>query len=207
MKIITYSLGELQANCYFIIEGDDCAIIDPGDEAHFILEELQIKKLKLRALIATHGHFDHIMAVGEIQLSLDVPFYIHQKDQFLVQRVLETARYFLKNEPAILEPRKVIPIQKGDLIINSQLQFNIIHTPGHTPGSCSFFFQKNNIVFTGDTLFAQGGVGRTDFSYGKSSDLKQSLHALLKLPKNTVIYPGHGEQTSIKESRTYFSLK
>ena len=95
MKILKFPLGQLQANCYFLIEQDECLVIDPADDASFILEELLRRRLKLIGMLATHGHFDHVMAVGEIQKSFNVPLYISGKDQFLIDRVEETAEYFL----------------------------------------------------------------------------------------------------------------
>ena len=94
MTIKKYSLGELQANCYFLIEGKDCLIIDPADDASFILEEIQRQQLNLVGMLATHGHFDHIGAVGEIQLSFNVPLYIFKEDRFLIDRLNETAKHF-----------------------------------------------------------------------------------------------------------------
>ncbi|OGK52680.1 hypothetical protein A2970_01435 [Candidatus Roizmanbacteria bacterium RIFCSPLOWO2_01_FULL_44_13] len=188
MKVLKFSLGELQANCYFVIDGDNCLIIDPADEASFILEEIQRRKLKLTTLLTTHGHFDHIMAVGEIQLSFDAPFYIDKEDRFLVDRLGETAEYFLGYKPSTIKPKKIVYSTKG--------KFKIIKTPGHTPGSVCYYFKKEKVIFTGDTLF-KGSIGRFDFSYSNKKDLANSLIALSKLPETTAVYPGHGEATTI----------
>lgn len=107
MKISIFSLGQLQTNCYLLEQNGECIIIDPADDAGFLLEELSRRNLKLMALLATHGHFDHIMAVGEIQLSFAVPFYISEKDLFLVKRVKETARHFLGYEPFVVPPKQI----------------------------------------------------------------------------------------------------
>lgn len=192
MKILKFSLGELQANCYFVIDGGDCLIIDPADEASFILEELIRRKLELVGLLATHGHFDHIMAAGEIQLSFDSPFFIDKKDQFLIDRIGETAEYFLGYKPAIIKPKKIVYSTKG--------KFKIIKTPGHTPGSVCYYFEKEKIIFTGDTIFADS-IGRFDFSYSNKKDLAHSLIVLSKLPDKTIVYPGHGEATTIGEEK------
>jgi glyoxylase-like metal-dependent hydrolase (beta-lactamase superfamily II) len=204
MKIIKYSLGQLQANCYFLVEGDRCLIIDPADEASFILEELQRRKLKLVGMLATHGHFDHIGAAGEIQLSFNIPLYIFKEDRFLVNRVEETAKYFLDFKPVILPIKNIKNLNiENSLKIVRQLadwKLKIIKTPGHTPGGCTFYFPKEKIVFTGDTLF-RDGIGRYDFSYCNKKDLKNSLITLSKLSEETKVYPGHGEKTSIKEEQ------
>lgn len=191
MKIVKYSLGQLQANCYFLIEGQDCLVIDPADDAPFILEELQRQQLSLVGMLATHGHFDHIGAVGEIQLSFNVPLYIFKEDQFLVDRLNETAKYFLGFNPNFIKPKNIKYIKENFSITNYELR--IIKTPGHTPGSCCYYFKEKNALFTGDTLF-KDGVGRTDFSYCSKGDLEKSLKKLFKLPKETIVYPGHGEE-------------
>ena len=199
MKIIKYSLGQLKANCYFLIDDQNCLIIDPADDASFILEELQRHRLNLVGMLATHGHFDHIGAVGEIQLSFNVPLYILQEDQFLIDRLNETAKYFLGFDPHFIKPITVKYLT--DTKFNPALdgiEFRIIKTPGHTPGSCCLYFEKENALFSGDTLFKEG-IGRTDLSYSNKNDLKKSLKKIFKLPKETIIYPGHGEETLIQD--------
>jgi len=197
MKIVKYSLGQLQANCYFLINGQDCLIIDPGDEASFILEQLQRQKLRLVSLMATHGHFDHIGAVGEIQLSFNIHLYIFKEDQFLVDRLEKTAKHFLGYKPAIIKPITVKYLTEKKYQI-SKIKYQIFKTPGHTPGSCCVYLEKEKIIFTGDTLF-KDGIGRYDFSYSSKDDLNKSLKKIFKLPEETIIYPGHGDETVLKK--------
>ena len=197
MTIKKYSLGLLQTNCYFLIEDNDLILIDPGDDASFILEEIQRQKLNLIEILATHGHFDHIGAVGEIQKSFNIPFYINQKDLFLVKRLNETAEYFLGYNPYFLSPKNIKELNKKTFHV-SRLTFDVISTPGHTPGSVCFYFEKQKVIFTGDTLF-KNGAGRTDFSYSSPPDLKNSLKKIFSLPGETVVYPGHGVETTIKQ--------
>lgn len=196
MRIVKYSLGQLQANCYFLIEGNNCLIIDPADDASFILEEIQRQQLNLVGMLATHGHFDHIGAAGEIQLSLNVPLYVFKEDQFLIDRLNETAKFFLGFDPNFIKPTNVKYIQSNFSIKDYELR--IIKTPGHTPGSCSFYFERENAIFTGDTLFKEG-IGRTDLSYSSKEDLTKSLKRIFKLPKGTVVYSGHGEDTILED--------
>jgi len=193
MIIKKYPLGPLQANCYFLIERGDLILIDPGDEASFILEEIQRQRLNLVGIFATHGHFDHIGAAGEIQKSFDVPFYISKKDLFLVERLNETARYFLGYHPYFLTPRNIKNLEIENSLKIKNFKLKIIFTPGHTPGSVCFYFEKEKIVFTGDTLF-KDGVGRTDFSYSSSKDLKISLSKIFSLYPDIIVYPGHGRE-------------
>ena len=187
----------MQANCYLLELDGKALLIDPADSADFILEQLQRRNLELVGIIATHGHFDHIMAVGEIQLSFPhVPLHIHQKDEFLLERLAETAQHFLGYNPLVMPVRLKASIKKGMYVIDN-FTFEIIETPGHTPGSCCLYFKKETVLFTGDTLF-QGGIGRYDFSYSDKDILKKSLQKILVLPENTLIYPGHGEESRIE---------
>jgi len=197
MTIKKYSLGQLQANCYFLIEDQNCLIIDPADDASFILEELQRQQLNLVAMLATHGHYDHIGATGEIQLSLNIPLFILKEDQFLVDRLNETAKYFLGYDPHFIKPRIIRYLTKKEFKINN-FQLAILDSPGHTPGGCCFYIKKENALFSGDTLF-KGAVGRTDLSYSSEDDLKRSLNKILELPAGTVVYPGHEEDTLIED--------
>jgi len=203
MKILQYPLGELQANCYFIIQGKECLIIDPADDASFILEELQRRNLNLIGMFATHGHFDHIMAAGEIQKSINLPLYIFEEDLFLIDRLVETADHFLGYKPIIIKPIHIKFLEERKLHVSS-FTFDILHTPGHTPGSCCYYFSTDKVLFTGDTLFKQG-VGRSDHSYSSKKNLIESIKKICKLPKTTMIYPGHGEELTLSASLCYQS--
>ncbi|MBI4009187.1 MBL fold metallo-hydrolase [Candidatus Roizmanbacteria bacterium] len=206
LKIITFSLGQLQANCYFLVQEGECIIIDPADDAPFILEELQRRRLKLVGMLATHGHFDHIMAAGEIQKSFNVPLYIFKEDLFLVKRINETAEYFLGFNPHSLQPTHIKYLKPGKLEIRNPpageagWKLEILFTTGHTPGSCCYYFEMEKVIFTGDTLF-KGAIGRYDFSYSSKVDLNNSLMRLLKLPGEVMVYPGHGERTTIRKEK------
>lgn len=195
LRIQRFSLGQLQTNAYLLWHDTDCLIVDPVDDAAFLLEEIQRQKGRLVGMVATHGHFDHIMAVGEIQMSYAVPLYLHRKDQFLAKRLNETARYFLGYDPVVLPPKEYADLFPGPLTIES-FSFEVLHTPGHTPGGCCLYFPEDEGMFVGDTIFASG-VGRTDFSYADESQLNDSINTILSYPEETVLYPGHGEETSI----------
>ena len=200
MRIVKYSLGQLQANCYFLIEDSNCLLIDPADDASFILEELQRQRLDLVGMLATHGHFDHLGAAGEIQLSFNVPLYIFKEDKFLLDRLNETAKHFLGFDPHFIKPKNIKYIQENFSIMDYELR--IIKTPGHTPGSCCFYFEEENVLFTGDTLFKEG-IGRSDLSYSSKDDLKKSLKKIFELPRETIIYAGHGEDTILEEETNF----
>ena len=203
MKIEKYILGELQANCYLLIDKENnCLIIDPADEGGFLLEEVQRKRLKPQAILVTHGHFDHLLAAGEVQKSINIPLYISKKDLFLLERLEDKAAYFLGYRPAVLPIKNI-----KDFDIESSLKINnwklkIIKTPGHTLGSVSYYFKKEKVLFSGDTLF-KNGIGRYDFSYSSKNNLIKSLKKIISLPEDVIVCPGHGEKTTIKSAKKY----
>lgn len=150
MNVHTYTLGQLSTNCYLIENGKQAVIIDPVDSADFLLEEISRHNLTLMALLATHGHFDHILAAGEIQLAFtgarSVPLYLNENDVFLVNRMEQSARYFLGYNPVTIKPSMIEPLQDGVLNVEP-FQFVVIPTPGHTPGSVSFYWNNQSTLF------------------------------------------------------------
>jgi len=196
MLIKTLLVGELQTNCYLVWDDKtkEGIIIDPADEANFISEQILSLKFKPVAIYATHGHFDHILASYELQLAFTIPFYIHPKDLFLVNNLTKNASFWTKRKIIEMPPKEVRP-PRG----RTSKGIEILHTPGHTPGSVCLYFSNEGILFTGDTLFADG-VGRTDLSYSSKIDLSASLEKIFKLPPKTKIYPGHGESSTLGKS-------
>lgn len=204
MKIEKLSLGALQTNCYLIYDNNEGIIIDPADEAEFIAQKINESKFKPKAIIATHGHFDHILAAGELQMIFNIPFFIHQNDEFLLKQMNSSASHWLNykiNKPL---PENIKYLKLNDAIAVDDLNFKIIETPGHTPGSICIYAKLpitnyellTPILFSGDTLF-KNGIGRYDFSYSSKMQSDRSLKKLFQLPKNTLVYPGHGEKTTI----------
>lgn len=208
MIIHTFRLGDLQTNTYLLEHNGEAIIIDPADDAQFITEELMRRRLHLVALIGTHGHFDHMLAVGELQLNFSVPYYLNTHDTFLIDRSRATAHHFLGYKPIFLVPEGIAPLPMNTFTI-AHFSFTVLSTPGHTPGSSSLYLPGEGCVFTGDTLFL-GTIGRIDFSYADRKKMKESLHTLFTLPPTTIVYPGHGELTSIgmerKNKKEYFQL-
>ncbi len=198
MKIRTYPVGALEANCYFLTQGNECVIVDPGDDAGFLLEEISIKNLTVKAIIATHGHFDHVMGAGEIQKALDVPFLMNIKDKFLITRLEDTAEYFLGYRPTILKPHTITDISQS-ILRDTGFPLTLIETPGHTPGSICLYCASDSFVLTGDTVF-RDGVGRYDFSYSDKQHLFESIRLrIMTLPEGTKLLPGHGDPASVKD--------
>src|SRR3990167_1541762 len=191
MIVHEFTLGELQSNCYILENSGECLIVDPAYEGDFIAEQIQRLKLKPLAIVATHGHFDHILAVGELQASFAIPAYVRKEDFSLARLAHASATHFLEVPPIYLEP-KWTPL----LSINKELKhfgLEVILTPGHTPGGCCFYNKSEGILFSGDTLF-KDGIGSYDHSYSDKKLLNESLQKLFTLPDTTIVYPGHGEE-------------
>lgn len=206
MEIRKLVTGQLQTNCYLVFDNQapNVIIIDPGDDADYIARIITDLNKTPSKIIATHGHFDHVLAVTELKLAYDIPFLIHKNDEFLLKRLQSTAKHFLgvKTDPAPLVDKY---LKEGDEIEVGKYVLKVIETPGHTPGGISLYCKKAKVLFAGDTIFEKGGVGRTDFVYANNSHLMESIRKLLKLPEETVVYTGHGGKTTIKEVKTYFA--
>ena len=202
MKVETLVVGQLQTNCYIVWDekSQKAVIIDPADDADYIIRKIQDLQLKPKYILATHGHFDHVLAIPELKLAINIPFFMHQKDLFLLKRSAETAHFFtgVKGDPPLLPDRF---LKEGDEIKFGQEKLKVIETPGHSPGGVSFL--GRGVVFSGDTLFNKG-LGRTDFSYASDQDIKKSIKAkLFKLPDKTIVYTGHGETTTIGREKKH----
>ncbi len=192
MTIETLVVGQMATNCYIV----DGIIIDPGDDAEYIISHI---KTKPTLIIATHGHFDHIMAARALQLAYAIPFVMHKADAFLVTTMRSSAKHFLGLSSVDPPPAVNKMIRDKDRIAG----FTVIHTPGHTPGSICLYSQKHNVVFTGDTIFASGAVGRTDHGYCDKTALSRSIKTIVSLPPRTILLSGHGGKSSIERERHY----
>jgi glyoxylase-like metal-dependent hydrolase (beta-lactamase superfamily II) len=189
------AVGALETNCYIVADDatKEAALIDPAGDEGRIRKILKENSLKLKFILNTHGHGDHIGANG----SFKVPIYIHRLDaDFLRDPKKNLSSFFMFG---IRSPEAERLLEHGDKISLGNLEFEVIHTPGHTPGSVSF--KLGDVIFTGDALFA-GGIGRTDFPYGDEELLLRSIRdRLLVYSDDTVIYPGHGESSTIGRER------
>jgi len=206
MEIEKLVVGQLQTNCYLIFDQKSrkTIIIDPGDDADFIIQKIKDLELKPEFILATHGHFDHVLAVLELKLAFKIPFLLHKDDLFLVKRAVATSDYFVGDTQGFNPyPDKFIK-EKDIISVNKNLFLKVIETPGHSPGGVSFY--SRGVIFTGDTLFASG-VGRTDYNYCSSTDLEKSIkEKLFKLPDETKVYSGHGPKTTIGIEKDNFTF-
>ena len=206
MKIIVLRLGQLAANCYLISDPEtkQTLIIDPGDDAEYIINQIKDLEIKPQLILATHGHFDHVLVVFELKLAFKIPFLIHHHDLFLLKRADKTADWFAGIKDGFVPSADGFLKESEKISFGQNSQLKVIETPGHSPGGVAFF--SRGVLFSGDTLFKQG-VGRTDFSYCSQSDLINSIkNKLFKLPNETIVYPGHGEETTIGKEKKNFNL-
>ncbi len=207
IELVTLTVGQMKANCYLIIENNHrkCLIVDAGDDADYIETIIRNKGLLPQAILATHGHFDHLIAVLQLQLNFNIPFMIHKNDVFLVKNMRESARHFLGIDGG---PSPIINgyLDKEIEINLGSLSLKVIETPGHTPGSVCLYSKKEGFVLCGDLIFAGGSVGRTDFSYSSKLKLEKSVRQIFGFPLDTVLLPGHGPKTRIKDETKFYTL-
>jgi len=194
-------VGELETNCYLIVckRTKKAVVIDPGgeEEVDLVLNFLQENNFDLKCIINTHGHIDHIAGNNLLKAKTEALLLIHRLDADMLVDANKNFSSFMGKE--IYSPSADKLLEEGDEISLGTLNLIVIHTPGHTPGGISLVL--DNIVFTGDTLFA-GGIGRTDLPGGSYQDLIKSIkEKLLILGDDKIIYPGHGPDSTIGEER------
>ncbi|MEM1589355.1 MAG: MBL fold metallo-hydrolase [Candidatus Bathyarchaeia archaeon] len=203
MKIQTFTVGKLYTNCYIALcpQTGEAVIIDPGfetiSEAAEIFKFVEEKELKLKFIVNTHGHPDHVCGNGIVKEKFKTPILIHERDAHMLGAFGKVIGKFFgfKNS----SPPADILLKNGDTIRFGNITLKVMHTPGHSPGSISILGEKE--VFTGDTLFA-GSVGRTDLPQGSDREMKRSLKKLASIPEFFKVYPGHGPPTTIGEEKT-----
>lgn len=190
-------VGQLQVNCYLVAceETREALIIDPGGEGQRILSAAQGAQLQVTRLVLTHFHFDHIMALDEVREGTGAPVCIHEAEADLLSQPPLLFRMMVPNAPHGLQADCLL--HDGDTLSVGRLNLQVLHTPGHSPGGISLWLPAERTVFCGDLIFRQG-VGRSDFPGSDPEALLQSIRQkLYSLPDETVLYPGHGPETTV----------
>lgn len=190
LQVHTLVLGDYETNCYMVYrqENDECVIIDPGYEPQRVLTAAETMGLTIRAILLTHGHFDHVGAVRDIFADTDCDIYLCPDDCRMPEAMTAGPLCY------------TCSMSEGDTLSLAGLDFQVLHTPGHTPGSVCL--RCENALFAGDTLFA-GSCGRTDLPCGSWQALRTSLARLAALEDELIVYPGHGEATTLGAEKQY----
>lgn len=200
IEIKTLPLGMLNTNAYLVgdTQTSEAILIDPVDEADEILAAAAEANWTIKQVIATHAHFDHVLASQSIVLETDAPFLIHEEAAPFLQNLPQTGLRFVGELfPEAAKPSRLL--QDGDIIEQGRIRLQALYTPGHAPGHISLLLESEHTVFSGDALF-RGAIGRTDLPGGSLEVLMNSIKTkLLPLEDNTTVFPGHGDSTTIGE--------
>ena len=195
MKINTIPVGELRTNCYIIQSNQNNAmVIDAGADAKTILDFCEKEGLTIKQLVFTHGHFDHVGAMSKLLEKTDATTYIHELDEELMIDPKQSQSKFFTSFTGYEGRKADVCYQDGDVIALDDISLKVMHTPGHTKGSSVFICDE--VIFTGDTVFA-GGIGRTDLYGGDMSQILQSLKAIGEIEGDYMLFTGHGDSTRL----------
>ena len=201
MLIETFIVGMYETNCYIIYDEKnlEACIIDPGDEAKRLIKFIDSKNLVLNSIVLTHYHYDHIVAVEELKKKYGSQIYCHKKEVEGLKDAHINGSIIGKKKAIEITSDKLL--SDGNVISIGQIDLEVIHTPGHTPGGICLKVKDKNIIFTGDTIFSDD-LGRTDLIGGSEEVLKKTItNKVSKWQDNIIIYPGHGDICSMKEVR------
>lgn len=191
-------------NCYIVFDekSKEAIVIDPAGDVEKIIEMLDVLNANLKYIYITHCHGDHIGGVKELQNKKNGQVLIHRLDAPGLRDENISMTNYMGIERIVLDPDSIVDDE--DLLHVGNLEFKVIHTPGHTCGGSSLYCKNEKMIFTGDTLF-RGTWGRTDLPTSNFKDIMDSItNKLMQLPEETIVYPGHGKSTMIKEERSIY---
>ena len=202
IEIKSMTLGMVATNCYLIInkETKDALLIDPADNALRISNVIEENVCTLKAILLTHGHFDHIMALNELKKRYNVPVYAHEEEEDVLKQSSLNMSGMIGQ---IYTTQADIYVKDGEHLKLAGLDIIVLHTPGHTKGGVCYYLPEEKVLMSGDTLF-HCSIGRTDFPTGSMSQLVRSVkEQLFVLPDDVQVYPGHDSVTSIGYEKQY----
>ena len=195
-------LGPVYTNCYFLKnkETGEALIVDPADSPKRIFQKVEDMGAKPVGILLTHGHFDHIMAVQAVKAEYQIPVYAcRQEEEMLREPSINMTVHYGQGCSIVPD----VFLEDLDVIRLAGFSVQMIHTPGHTKGSCCYYLKDEGVLFSGDTVF-YGSVGRTDFPGGSTAEIVRSLHKLVdSLPEETEVFPGHDASTTIGYEKRY----
>lgn len=198
MHVRTVTVGPFQENSYLVVDDQSgrAAIVDPGGEGGALLDEIERSKATLDAIWITHAHVDHVGAIASVKERWNVPVYLHPLDRRLYEAAGRQAEVY--GVPFEEPPAPDEEFADGQRLTLGKSEMTVMHAPGHSPGHV--VIHGNGIALVGDCLFA-GSIGRTDLPMSNPQHLSESLKKIASLPPETVVYPGHGPETTIGEER------
>ena len=202
MKLMQLCVGMVRTNCYIVYDEAtrEAAVIDPGDNAKSILHAVNEEQLNVRYVLLTHAHFDHILAAQAVKEKYNIPIYAcRQEEEMLREPSINMTVHYGQGCSIVPD----VFLEDLDVIRLAGFSVQMIHTPGHTKGSCCYYLKDEGVLFSGDTVF-YGSVGRTDFPGGSTAEIVRSLHKLVdSLPEETEVFPGHDASTTIGYEKRY----
>jgi hydroxyacylglutathione hydrolase len=198
LKVETITVGAFQENCYLVVDDhtNRAVIVDPGSEGDRLIEAIDRSGAELEAIWITHAHVDHVGAVAAVKRKWDVPIYLHPLDRRLYEAASRQAQVY--GVPFEEPPAPDLEFVDGQRLKVGDAEMSVMHAPGHAPGHV--VIHGNGIALVGDCLFA-GSIGRTDLPFSNPPQLAASLEKISALAPETVVYPGHGMDTTIGQER------
>ena len=203
MKIERFVLGSVGTNCYIVSseEMKECFLVDLAACPPELVSHIKKSGLTVKAVLLTHGHFDHIMGLDRFLEEFPVPVYACKAEEELLENAQLNFSASMLGQPYTFSGAEYLV--NGELLTLAGMKIQVIHTPGHTAGGCCYYIAGENVLFSGDTLF-RASIGRTDLPGGSMSDLVRSVREkLFVLPDETKVYPGHMEETDIAYEKKY----
>ncbi|HJD48456.1 MAG TPA: MBL fold metallo-hydrolase [Candidatus Mediterraneibacter norfolkensis] len=203
MKTDRFVVGPVGTNCYIVRneETGECFVTDPGACPPELTGHIRREGLSVKAVLLTHGHFDHIMGLDDFLKEFPVPVYVHEAEKDLLESAELNSSAGMLGKPYAFSGAEYITDRQ--VLYIAGFEIRVIYTPGHTAGGCCYYLPEEKVLFSGDTLF-RASVGRMDLPTGSMSDLIRSVRdRLLVLPDETKVYPGHMEETTIGYEKKY----
>lgn len=203
MKIDRFVIGPVGTNCYIVRndDTDECFVTDPAACPPELVGHIRREGLNVKAVLLTHGHFDHIMGLDDFLKEFPVPVYAFSEEKPLLESAELNSSLGMFGRPYTFSGAEYV--SDGQILHIAGFEIRVIHTPGHTAGGCCYYIPAENVLISGDTLF-RASVGRTDLPTGSMGDLVRSVREkLFVLPEETKVYPGHMEETTIGYEKKY----